>query len=73
MFLFEQILCYACFGPVSANHNTRNCKNVRKGKNVKFEKKKRHTNSLHDYTTKKPKEKLEEGCEEKENEQRDFH
>ena len=40
MFLFEQILCYACFGPVSANHNTRNCKNVRKGKNVKFKKKK---------------------------------
>lgn len=35
--------------------------------------KQRHTNSLHDYTTKKPKEKLKKGCEEKENEQKDFH
>ena len=39
IFLFEQILCYGCFCPVSASHNTRNCKNVRKWKNVKSENK----------------------------------
>ena len=68
-FTFKQKLCGGCYSPISASHNAIHCKKWKAYKICK----KRQPTSLHGFKTEEPKEKLENGPEEKDNEQKDIH